>query len=455
MNSAILPFIHHLQQWFESQEIDLENNRFLIAVSGGPDSVLLAYLMTQLKAEFGLAHVNYQLRDEDSQLDQELVEELGEKLGCEVHVHLSTKEEVKNDPFASTQEKARDIRYHFFEELMDVHDYQFCLTAHHGDDQVESILFHLFRGNNVSVIKGIPERREPYLRPLLTFTKDEILKACEELGLSFRIDHTNLQNDYIRNQIRNLIVPPIREVNPSITRQMSRIHQWYGLKESFISHVMSNLYPFMIQQHAQGATLDWQPFLELYSEEYLPLLVAEVLTKWGIHGHTMQQALRLIHSSSGKYVEWHDRKIYRTRVGIAYSEEDYTKTFQDIEVEDLPESTLQYNWMGRDILLDYHEGEAVFGKINDYYLDADEIKWPIKIRSWKLGDRMMPLGMSKSKKLSDIFIDAKMNPLQKERAIVIEDQQKIICLSDFRPSESVKITEDTWHILRIRFQEKG
>ncbi|MCI4667762.1 MAG: tRNA lysidine(34) synthetase TilS [Bacteroidia bacterium] len=449
-----VPFLQHLKQWFEKHQIDLEGNRFLIAVSGGPDSVLLVHLMKLLGARIGLAHVNYQLRNEESDMDQALVEEIGKELNCEVHVHAATQKEVKEDPFYSVQEKARDIRYHFFEELMDLHDYSYCLTAHHGDDQVETLLFQLFRGNSVSILKGIPEVREPYLRPLLIFTKEEILQACNEKQIKYRIDHTNLQNDYIRNQIRNKLVPFIREINPSIMRQMSRVYQWYHLQEHFIEYVIERMYPFMVEQNEQGATLDWTAFLEQYPKEFLPVLVSEVLSKWGVHGQGMQQALRLINSTSGKFVEWQSGKIYRTREGIAYSEEDQTN-LEAIVVKDLPDTPLSYTWMGREIKLSYHEGEFKFGVENEFYLDSDEIKWPIRIRSWKLGDRMVPFGMNQSKKLSDIFIDNKLNPLEKERAIVIEDQQKIICLSDFRQSDSVKITEDTWHVLKISFREKG
>jgi len=448
-----LPFVQHLQHWFEQHEIDIQQHKFLVAISGGPDSVLLAHLMKQMDAEIALAHVNYQLRGEESDQDQALVEEIGRNLGYVVHVHLASQEEVKDDPFTSVQEKARDIRYNFFEELMDLHDYKFCLTAHHGDDQVETLLFHLFRGNSISILKGIPERREPYLRPFLTFTKEEILDVCDQMELTYRVDRSNLKNDYIRNQIRNQLVPYIRDINPSLTKQMSRIYQWYHLQESFISHQIDKMYPKMVEQSSRGATLDWTRFLERFPEEFLPILVAEVLTKWGIHGHSVQQALRLIQSSSGKFVEWQEGRIYRTREGIAYAEEDQL-THEIIKVDDLPEEELVYNWLGKEVRLSYHEGKVSFGRENDFFLDADEIKWPITIRSWKLGDRMMPFGMNQTKKLSDIFIDEKYNPIQKERAIVIEDQQKIICLSDFRLSEMVKITEDTWHVLRITFRER-
>lgn len=448
-----LPFIQHLHQWFEKQKVDLTNHRFLIAVSGGPDSVLLVHLMNRIGAEIGLAHVNYKLRNEESDQDQLLVEELGKELGCEVHIHIATQKEVKDDPFFSVQEKARSIRYHFFEELMDLQDYDYCLTAHHGDDQVETLLFHMFRGNSTSILKGIPERRDPYLRPLLIFTKEEILSACHRNDLNYRVDHTNLQNDYVRNQIRNQLVPFIREINPSIMRQMSRIYLWYHLQETFIEHVIEVMYPKLVEQNSQGATLDWTLFLEQYPHEFLPILVSEVLAKWGIHGNGMQQALRLIHSTSGKFVEWQSGKIYRTREGIAFSEEDQT-TMETIIIEDIPEQPISYNWMGREVSISDHEGEPEFGKENEFYLDSDEIKWPIKIRSWKLGDRMIPFGMSQSKKLSDIFVDLKLNPIEKERAVVIEDQNKIVCLSDFRQADSVRITEDTWHILKITFKEK-
>lgn len=448
-----LPFLQHLDQWFEKQQVDLKENRFLIAVSGGPDSVLLVHLMRKIGAEIGLAHVNYKLRNEESDQDQALVEEIGQDLGCEVHIHTATQKEVKEDPFFSVQEKARSIRYHFFEELMDLQDYDYCLTAHHGDDQVETLLFQLFRGNSTSVLKGIPERRDPYLRPLLMFTKEEILQVCHLKNLKYRVDHTNLQNDYVRNQIRNKLVPFIREINPSIMRQMSRIYLWYHLQEEFIEHVIDRMYPEMVEQNAQGATLDWTQFLENYPQEFLPILVSEVLSRWGIHGYGVQQTLRLIHSTSGKYVEWNSGKIYRTREGIAYSEEDQT-TLETILVHDLPESPIVFNWMGREVCLSYHEGEPKFGIDNEFYLDSDEIKWPVRIRSWKLGDRMVPFGMTQSKKLSDIFIDKKFNPIEKERAVVIEDQQKIICLSDFRQADSVKITEDTWHILKVTFKER-
>ena len=198
---------------------DIPSKKFLLAVSGGADSAVLSHLFRVSGFEFQIAHVNYHFRGEDSNLDQKVVEDFCKKNN--IKFHLKDVSEEEKSQMKSLQNWAREIRYNFFFNLLEKENLDFIVTAHHLNDELETFIINLSRGSGIKGLSGIPKNENRILRPFLTFSKSEIYAFAEENNIDFREDKSNQKDDYLRNKIRNQIVPKMVEVFPNFLEQFS------------------------------------------------------------------------------------------------------------------------------------------------------------------------------------------------------------------------------------------
>ena len=198
---------------------DIPSKKFLLAVSGGADSAVLSHLFRVSDFEFQIAHVNYHFRGEDSNLDQKVVEDFCKKNN--IIFHLKDVSEEEKSQMKSLQNWAREIRYNFFFNLLEKENLDFIVTAHHLNDELETFIINLSRGSGIKGLSGIPKNENRILRPFLTFSKSEIYAFAEENNIDFREDKSNQKDDYLRNKIRNQIVPKMVEVFPNFLEQFS------------------------------------------------------------------------------------------------------------------------------------------------------------------------------------------------------------------------------------------
>ena len=203
---------------------DIFSKKFLLAVSGGADSMVLSHLFRFFDSaqndkglEFQVAHVNYHFRGEDSNLDQKIVEDFCKK--NDIKFHLKDVSEEEKTEMKSLQNWAREIRYNFFFNLLEKENLDFIVTAHHLNDELETFIINLSRGSGIKGLSGIPKNENRILRPFLTFSKSEIYAFAEENNIDFREDKSNQKDDYLRNKIRNQIVPKITEIFPNFLEQ--------------------------------------------------------------------------------------------------------------------------------------------------------------------------------------------------------------------------------------------
>ena len=421
--------------------------KVLVGISGGPDSVFLAYVLKNLGYQIAFAHVNYQLRGDDSEADEAFVRSLATDWNVPFYLHKENPESRMASEKLSIQIAARDIRYAFFEELMDKHSYAYCATAHHQDDQVETLLLSLVKGHRAKVWKGIPPQRGPYIRPLLSLTKKQILHALEEWRLPYRKDKSNLKPTYLRNQVRLQWTPLLQEMNPSFQELLIQKFRYHEAEQNMLKQVMQ---PYLVPEIADDWVqhMDWQKFKEDWGETRLPLLVGAQMEQWGIHGHLRMAVEGLISGIAGKEVKLSQGRMVRTATGLSWIKSE----IQDWEVmlgEISEEPLLLPN--GRSMTISAFEGTPTFHRPNEFYIDADQVRFPLKLRSWKKGDKMQPFGMQNHQLLSDIFIQQKRRPEEKASAIVVEDARQIICVSGFRLAEGVKITGKTQRMLKLLF----
>ena len=433
----------HSQEVFERVAKEVSDlparSSMLVACSGGPDSVFLAYAMHELGFAIALAHVNYGLRGSASDADEALVKDYAQRWEIPCHVLAAPSVPASH----SIQDFARQQRYAFFEQLMDQQGYTCCATAHHRDDQVETRLLSLLRSRKPPLWRGIPARRQRYLRPLLSLGKPEILAVLDHQQLPYRHDTSNEETYYLRNRVRHRVLPALREIHPQAEAHLLRRGDWYDLQYQWLRQQMTRYLPAEGKMH-----LDWRAFVQEQGEKFLPLLVAEVLDAWGLQGAERDDALRLIDSLPGAYRDLPQGRLQRDRHGLELLPR-YGPMVQ-VEVARF-EGKRQHRIGERKVELTLPApAPERFGDPNVLYLDADRIQFPLMLRAWQKGDRMKPLGMQGHKKLSDIFIDAKYDPLARQQAIVLVDQQGIVGLSDYRVAERVKLRSGTKVVLRVK-----
>ena len=441
-----------LARHIEVSGIIRADDQILVAISGGPDSVFLAHGLQQLGYAIGLAHVNYHQRGETSEMEEKMVREMGETWGVPVHILSCNPKKLLEPGGPSFQMIARRQRYDFFDSLLKKETYTLCATAHHLGDQIESLLMSFLRGSDYKIMSGIPERRELFVRPLLPFSKKEIQNYLDREGIAYSIDISNLTNDYTRNRFRNEVIPILEDINPSLTEHLINQKNWYDLQLSMLNRVLDDYIARHKKVIGDNFELDFTAFEKAYGKNMIPILLGKLLNDMQVHGGTFHHALQLSHAGTGKYVDTGIGKLYKTRTGVSFAKNTPPLIrSKKISLAQIQQS-FELEWGKRKLQLSMMEDKnsIVYGRLNDFYLDLEMISFPIVLRSWQQGDKMKPLGMQGKKKLSDIFVDEKRSMHAKFEAIVVEDQNSIICLSDFRIADDVKITDQTKQILNIK-----
>ena len=325
--------------------------------------------------------------------------------------------------------------------------------AHQADDQSEQVLLSLLTGNATSIIQQIPIQRENFIRPLLAISRDEIMDFLHREELAYAIDSSNLKNDYLRNRIRNRVRPELKEINPKADQQLRKKQQWYAQQKAFLDKSLTHWLKscLLTEEEEVSQILDWRPFIDTWGKEHLPLLLAQVLSHWDIHGHALWQGIELKDAQVGKRLIFGDKELIRVRNGLEWSKKDLKEKEQIVLQEaDFLASKCVIDWGTEQIRISYLDvGKPDLANKKHFYLAAEYIQFPLTVRSWQQGDSMQPFGMKGHKKLSDIFVDEKYTNVQKSQAFVLEDQDKILLLSGFRIADSVKVSSETNRILFV------
>lgn len=442
--NAIAILLQALTNTF-TQEKYSTTSRYLLGCSGGADSVSLGETLHALSIPFDIAHVNYRLRGNDSEEDQRLVEHLAQKWDAAFHCHIVDTEVWTQGE--SLQAEAREIRYAFFEELLQTGKYEACLLAHHQDDQAETLLLSLIKGNNFSILNPMPQSRAGYLRPFLSVSTKTCREALLERNTPWREDASNKKNIYLRNTLRNNILPALQEINPGITNKLEEKSKQYQSQLGLLEALLLPMIDPGIRITKRVHTFSWQHLPEALTTHYLTTILAFVLSRWGFHGNHVWLAAELATADSGKIYEFEGR-LEKGRQLVQWIPDKTTDEQLSIDsLEDLPVSG---SCSGRDISLELISTPDSFISSDDtHFLSTKTIQFPLVIKAPRTGEKMTPLGMKGSKMLSDIMIDQKFRPAQKRLAIVLADQEGIIALSDFRIADRVKSVPGDEHCLKL------
>ena len=409
--------------------------------------MLLAYSLQKLGYKIAIAHCNFQLRGAESEAEEALVKAFSEKNKLPFFVKKFDTQTIVAETHSSIQVVARNLRYAFFEEILTTENYDFCALAHHADDQAETLFMSLLKGNSPQVWKAMPIKRGKYVRPLLHVRKAEILEMAAQIGLPFCTDSSNLKNDYSRNFTRNVIFPTLSQLNSAFVSHLLAKKDLYEQQISFIQQI--------VEKYISAENeIYFAPFVADFGESFLPLLMLYFCQKKEISGYLAQDICGLTNSISGKYVTVANGKMVRTRTGLVFIPEE--KSTISAQIYALTEGKTQLVFGKEELVFTFPYPEKIdftaAQKGTIFYLNTANIHFPLEIRAYRQGDKMMPIGMTNYKKISDIMIDKKYSPLQKQQAFVITDATgEILALSGFRISEKAKMTKESDKILQVSF----
>jgi len=450
-------FIKNIQQQYLFQK----NDYLLLAVSGGADSVALCELCFQAGFHFQIAHCNFQLRGEESVRDEKFVEKLAEKYSTKVFVKGFDTKAYAEEKRISIQVAARELRYAWFEELLDNRKLStsspplptWLLTAHHANDNIETLLMNFFKGTGIKGLQGILPKQGKIIRPLLFAKREEIELFNRENKLDFVEDSSNTSDKYTRNYFRHQLIPSVEKVFPktedNLIKNIARFSEIEILYQQSIDQHKKKL----LEQKGNEIHI---PVLKLLKSKPLKTIVYEIIKDFSFTSHQTDEVVNLLKSESGKYISSISHKIIKNRNWLIIASVN----------------TLQANHVlihESDHKVDFELG-ALKLKMNHYEinqtsnikrqtsemtatLDAANITFPLLLRKWKQGDYFYPLGMQKKKKLSRFFIDQKISVADKEKIWLIESNKRIVWIIGKRIDDRFKITDKTKKILTIEFNK--
>ncbi len=419
----------------------LSENRVLIACSGGLDSVVLVKLCHLMKFEFGIAHCNFKLRAEESDQDEAFVKSLAERVGALfLKTHFDT-EKYATDHQLSIQMAARELRYHWFRELALEFQYDYVLTAHHADDNLETFLINLSRGTGLDGLTGIPEVNEIFVRPLLPFSREEILNFAEVQKLQWREDSSNTSTKYLRNKLRHDVITELKLVNPQFLDNFRTTLDYLKQSSQFIKSQLFRLKKDLLESSEIDIVKIPINRLREYGNPRTCLYF--LLKDYGFKA--WDDIEQIVSAQSGKQIFSETHRLIKDRDYLLLSpivEEISDRKYQIPEEENMimiPPGTLKIKEVSK---MDQTDFKTIF-------VDKEKLKYPLIVRKWKEGDYFYPLGMKGKKKLSKFFKDEKLSLLAKERVWLLCSGQEIVWIMNYRADNRYKITPQTKQILKI------
>lgn len=431
-------------QYIEKHQLITTEEAVLVGLSGGSDSIALLHILTSLGHKCVAAHCNFHLRGDESQRDEAFVREwcLNNNILLKVE-HFNTQDHANRNGI-SIEMAARELRYKWFEALLQQLVIRHVAIAHHQDDSVETVMLNLIRGTGIKGLKGIAPKSGNVIRPLLCLTKKEINEYILRNHLDYVDDSTNGQTIYQRNKIRLEILPLMEQINPSLKDTINRMSQHL----SQVEHIYAD---FIQKQKEKVMSDNLISISELQKNIEPEALLFEILTPYGFNTDQVAQIHKSLHAISGKTFLSATHRLLKNRENLIIGKLPQLEAKSYI----IDESTASLNFP-LHLTIETISGseDFVFPKsTHTLCLDKDKISFPLILRRWEKGDWFVPLGMSGKKKLSDYFSDNKFSIIEKESSWILTSDNKIIWIVGHRPDNRFKVDSDTKKILKITMDQ--
>jgi len=412
--------------------------KFLLACSGGIDSMVLVDLCVRSELDFAVAHCNFRLRGEASEGDEAFVRETAIKLNISYYVTHFDTVGYMNKNKVSLLMAARELRYTWFAEIMAANGIGRLVTAHHADDDLETFLINLSRGTGINGLLGIPERTSNISRPLLKFSRNEISRYAEAQGVPWREDRTNAETKYLRNNIRHRILPLLKELNPNFLDHFKDTQFFLGQTAEIARNQIEQVREALFSTEDGLIKIPISDLLTLNPlEAYLYALFKDFgFSEWG-------EIKNLLTAMSGKEVRSATYRLLKDRDALL---------LKPLKPEDSGRYLIQEHQLAisEPIALTIQPVAQMtdFGK-NILYIDKKALKYPLVLRKWKKGDYFYPLGLHGKKKLSKFFKDEKIDVFSKENQWLLCSDNSIVWVVGRRADDRFKVTEKTSQILKF------
>lgn len=414
--------------------------RVLLAVSGGRDSVLMARLFNEAGFDFGIAHCNFNMRGEDSKKDEEFVSNLASELDVSFFTSSFDTTGYSHQHHISIQMAARDQRYLWLEEIRSDFGFHYIAVAHHQNDVVETMLLNLTRGTGIAGMHGILSKKNKIIRPLLFLKRDEINETVSRENFPYREDSSNESTKYARNKIRLEVIPLLKELNPSLEDTFEANRKRFAelevllnksvreLREKLFKKLDTDTYEISLAELKKLEPLDTLLYELFRPYDFTESILKDLTSSWnGTPGKVFSSASHDLNLDRGKLIltpqksnSPEDVRIYEESTLITWGNKKFTLSSVDIN----------------DFELRTEPGIA--------QIDQRLLKFPLVLRKWSQGDRFQPLGVKGQKKLSDFFIEQKIPLSCKKNIGVLENSNgDIIWIAGLRIDERYKITSNT------------
>ena len=434
----------YFKNFFIENDIKLAEDKYLLAVSGGIDSMVLFDLFLKNNINFSVASCNFQLRGKDSDNDLKFVKNICIKNNINFYSTVLEVDKFSSMRKISTQMAARELRYDFFKKILEKYKYSYIVTAHHLDDNIETIIFNFIKSTGYKGLVGIPFNKNKILRPLINISKEEIKDYAVSNNITWRLDKSNNSNKYSRNKIRNEVIPLLKEINPSLgkslTESLKRIQKLsYDIKfriDLFIQKFVDFKDDYI---HIKKDFID--------NIEKYEILLFDFFQDYGFNYSQIESIIKSLKSKNQKkFISLNYQLIIERKSIFIITKDFLIKTRHEskkIENIVLPFFNLSVK--------KYNKSLFILNKSNNNaQLDFDKITYPIFIRNYKKGEKFLPLGMRKNKKISDFLSDKKVNYIIKLRQCVITDStDSVLWVIGHQISNKFKVDSKTKNILEF------
>lgn len=422
-------------------------NQVLVAVSGGVDSVVMCELMRLAGYHYSIAHCNFSLRGKESDADEAFVKQLALAMDVPIHVKSFSTLEYAKEKGLSVQMAARELRFQWFDELMDSFGYKCVANAHHLDDQAETFFINLLRGTGLSGLHGILPKQGRVIRPMLFTTRDEILEFAFVNGLQWREDSSNRSTKYLRNRLRHELMPVLKNIDPSFSRNLGNTVRILRETEAIYRQKIDEGKADLIETNTNDVRI-----LISWLEEFTPMetWLFELLRPYNFSFRVVEEIVESMSIPiSGKIFFSPTHRLIRDReyLIIESFEQLESKTDEPILAFD-PLLTVQPQLpvpvsfrVERNIDFVIPEGPHIA------CFDYDKLQYPLQMRHWQAGDIFHPFGSKGRKKLSDYFVDNKLSIDEKERLYLLTSGADIIWITGMRSDHRYRLTRSTKKVL--------
>jgi tRNA(Ile)-lysidine synthase len=425
---------------FSTKQLWGKNDSLFLACSGGLDSVVLAHLLSAVKINYTILHCNFQLRGEESIRDEQFVQELATQLNVPFQVkQFDTQKEIEIRK-KGVQETARMLRYEWFNEVINADASaakKWLLTAHHTDDQVETMLIQLFRGTGIAGLQGMKVKSGNIVRPLLFAQRKQLTDYAADHQLSWVEDSSNASTNYTRNFLRHKVIPIIEEVIPELSSNMLMNGKRFEEIEMVYLQKIEEIKKKLIVEQQNCHAI---PVNKLKNSEPIDTIMHEIFSRYGFASHQIPELKKLFEAPTGKYISSDQYRVLKNRNWLLI--EPVVEQQQIIRIVEKADTALTLD----SGVLNFQQVSVEYDIKNDNrqaLLNLNKLKFPLIVRKWKAGDYFYPLGMKKKKKVSRFMTDLKLSLTEKEQQLVIESDKKIVWVVGRRIDERYKIEPAT------------